>query len=346
MKLLDDDLDHILNSTNSLWEELRGKRLFITGGTGFFGRWFLESFAWANTKLDLGASVLALTRNPVDFKKKAPHLADNPSIKFLTGDVRDFKFPDGEFSHIIHAAATSATETFNNEDPLNKFDTVVEGTKHVLDFAVHCGAENFLFTSSGVVYGKQSPEIPHLFEDYHGAPNPIDVNSAWGESKRAAEFLCAYYSNKYGIKTKIARCFSFVGPYLPLDIHYAVGNFIRDALNGGPINIIGDGTPIRSYLYASDLMIFLWTILFKGVAGRAYNVGSEKAVSIKELAQLVANCFPNSIKVIIAKEPSLNSRPERYIPSLKRIKDELGLKESVDLKEAIRRTINFYKIIK
>src|SRR3989338_4961828 len=104
--------------------------------------------------------------------------------------------------------------------------------------------------------------MSRLPEEYFGAPYPADVKSAWGESKRAAEFICGYYADRYGLEIKIARCFSFVGPYLPLDIHYAVGNFIRDALKGGPLRIKGDGTPVRAYLYAADLAVWLWTILF------------------------------------------------------------------------------------
>lgn len=336
------DLDHILAHTEGLWEDLRGKRLFITGGTGFFGCWLLESFAWANENLDLNASVLVLTRNYDAFQKKAPHLAANPAIQFHIGDVRDFNFSKGEFSHIIHAAATSASATFHGEDPLAKFDTVVEGTRHTLDFAVQCHAKKFLLTSSGAVYGKQPFDMTHISEDYCGAPDPADPNSAWGVSKRAAEFLCAYYSRKHGIETKIARCFSFVGPYLPLDIHYAIGNFIHDGLRRRPIIIRGDGSPHRSYLYAGDLVIWLWTILFRGKICRPYNVGSEEGIDIHTLAKIVAQMFQPELEVRVMQKREPNRPVERYVPSTQRALQELNLRQVIDLKESIKRTIKWY----
>jgi nucleoside-diphosphate-sugar epimerase len=333
------DLNHILSHTEDLWEELRGQRIFITGGTGFFGAWLLESFAWANDHLNLNASLVVLTRDLKAFRKKTPHLANNYAIGFHIGDIRNFVFAEGEFSHIIHAAATSAVATFHNEDPLVKFDTVVEGTRHTLDFAVKCHARKFLLTSSGVVYGTQPSGMTHISEDYCGAPDTADPNSAWGESKRAAEFLCALYSKKYGMETKIARCFSFVGPYLPLDIHYAIGNFIRDGLSGGPIRVDGDGTPYRSYLYAADLAIWLWTILFKGESCRPYNVGSEEAITIADLANTVADCLQRRFDVKIAKSPVPNEPPERYVPSTKRVREECGVRQMIGLEAGIRKTI-------
>jgi len=336
---LADDLDHILSHTKGLWEELRGKRIFITGGTGFFGSWLLESFAWANDKLDLNVSALVLTRNYDAFQRKAPHLVANPAIQFHIGDVRDFEFPKDAFSHIIHAAATSASATFLGEDPLVKFDTVVEGTRHTLDFAVRCRAKKFLLTSSGAVYGKQPSDMLRVSEDYCGAPDTTDPDSAWGVGKRAAELLCAYYSRKHAVETKIARCFSFVGPYLQLDIHYAIGNFILDALNGGPINVKGDGTPHRSYLYAADLTIWLWTILFRGEPCRAYNVGSEEDVTIADLARAVARVFKQPIEIKIAREARSNQAPDRYVPAVGRVLADLNLKQTIGLQDAIRRTI-------
>lgn len=142
---------------------MRGKRVFITGGTGFFGCWLLESFCWANDHLDLRASVTVLTRDPQTFARKAPHLAAHPAIRLYIGDVRSFDFPVGEFSHVIHAA-TEASAQLNDENPLWMLDTIVEGTRHTLEFARHCGTPKFLLASSGAVYGKQHPDLTHIPE--------------------------------------------------------------------------------------------------------------------------------------------------------------------------------------
>ena len=337
---LSQDLDYVLSQTQGLWEDLRSSRLFITGGTGFFGCWLLESFAWANRALGLNASALVLTRDPGSFKRKAPHLAGLPFLDFLAGDVRSFDYPTGEFSHVIHAA-TDTSATKHQQDPLILFDSIVGGTRRTLEFARRCGAKKYLFTSSGAVYGRQQPRMTHVSEEYLGGPDPADPRSEYGEAKRAAETLCALYALRYGLQTKIARCFAFVGPYLALDVHFAVGNFIRDGLSGGPVHVRGDGTPYRSYLYAADLAIWLWKILLLGTSCRPYNVGSEDALTIRDLAQRVARCF-SGVRVEIAEHVSPGKPAERYVPETQRARTELGLDSIIDLSESLRRTIAWH----
>jgi nucleoside-diphosphate-sugar epimerase len=336
------DLDHVLDHTRGLWEELRGQRIFITGGTGFFGCWLLESLAWANDRLALKSSALVLTRNQQAFAKKAPHLATHPAIQFHTGDIRSFDFPTGSFSHIIHAA-TQSSSRMGTPTPLEEFDTIVSGTRRVLDFALQGGCRKFLFTSSGAVYGRQPPGLTHIPEGYLGAPDPVDPGSVYGEGKRAAETMCALYSKQNGIETKIARCFAFVGPYLPLDAHFAIGNFIRDGLKGGPIVVLGNGTPRRSYLYASDLAIWLWTILFKGQSCQPYNVGSDESISIAEVAHRAAAQFPGKMKIEILGKPRKEKEEICYVPDISKAKKELGLRPLITFRIAIGKTIQFIK---
>ena len=341
---LEEDLNHILQFTKNLWGELRDKRIFVTGGTGFFGCWLLECFVWVNSRLKLNAEVVVLTRDHNSFCKKASHLATNPSVKFHTGDVRDFKFPEGKFSYVIHAA-TAASAELNAENPVLMFDTILMGTRQVLEFARQCGVKKLLLTSSGAVYGEQPSDLTHISESYKCEPGPDDPKSAYGMGKHAAEQLCMLYSKQYGIETKIARCYALVGPYLSLDIHYAMGNFILDGMKGGPIRVKGDGTPNRSYLYAADLMIWLWTILFKGKSCYPYNVGSEESISIVELARCIAGIFDEKMKVEIAKTPDPDNPIEQYVPSAERARSELQLSQTVDLLEGIRRTIRWNKLL-
>jgi nucleoside-diphosphate-sugar epimerase len=335
------DLDLILSQTNDVWEKLRGKRIFITGGTGFFGCWLLESLRRANKKLFLNAEAWVLTRDPESFRKKCRHLANDAAVKLYKGDVIDFDFPSGEFPFIIHAA-TEASAALNNKNPLKMFDTIVTGTHRTLDFARQAGTKIILLASSGAVYGRQPPELSHVAEDYACAPDTMDPHWIYGEGKRCAELLCATYARQYGIEAKIARCWTFVGPYLPLDIHFAIGNFIRDGLKGGPIEVNGDGTPFRSYLYAADLAIWLWTILFKGQSCHPYNIGSHHAVSIAETAAAVAKHFPG-IQVHIVKKAVPGTTAERYVPCIDRARQELNLSSVVSLDESISRTIRWHQ---
>ncbi len=340
---LSEDLEHVLAHTRGLWDELRGGRLFLTGGTGFFGCWLLESFLWANGRLDLGAEVVVLTRNPDAFHRKAPHLARHPAVRLHTGDVRDFSFPDGPFSHVIHAA--TAAGTLSDLDPLTTLDTIVEGTRQVLAFARTKGVRKFLLTSSGAVYGRQPADLRHIPEDFAGAPDPIDPRSAYGEGKRLAELACILHAQRHGLEPKIARCFAFVGPYLPLDSYYAVGNFLRDGLLGGPIRVSGDGTPYRSYLYAADLAVWLWTILFRATPCRAYNVGSDLPVTMGELAATVAGICGTGCSTTIARAPVPGQLPDRYVPSIARARAGCGLEVRIRLEESLRRTLIWHRLL-
>lgn len=340
--LFPEDLDHVLQHTQGLWEELRGRRVFLTGGTGFFGTWLLESFLWANDQLGLDAQLMVLSRRPESFCQRFPRLSGHPAVGFLQGDVRSFSFPEGPFSHVIHAATDTSAQLYA-EHPLVMYETIVAGTQRVLDFARHAGAARLLLTSSGAVYGRQPTEVSHVAEDYVGAPDPMAPASAYGHGKRAAEHLCALYAREYGLATTIARGFAFVGPYLPLDRHFAIGNFLGNVLRGEPIVVQGDGTPYRSYLYAADMAAWLWTILVRGVACRPYNVGSEAEMAIGELAEMVTAVDGHRCPVTILQRPNPAARPARYVPSVQRATSELGLKAWIDLPEAIARTLRWQK---
>jgi nucleoside-diphosphate-sugar epimerase len=336
------DLQLVLSHTASDWARVREERIFITGGTGFFGCWLVESFCYANRTLQLGAKATILTRHPEQFARKCPHLASDPAVTLLRGDVRDFAFPAGEFPYVIHAA-TEASASHAANEPLELLTTIIDGTAHTLEFAETHGTRAFLLTSSGAVYGKQPGDLTHVPESYAGAPDPLDPASTYAEGKRVAEGLCVQYGKKFGLGCKIARCWAFCGPHLPLDAHFAIGNFIGDVLAGRPIEIKGDGTPRRSYLYAADLAIWLWTILFRGPDLMPINVGSANDVSILELAQIVARTLKPETEIRVAERGTPGGDPSRYVPCVDRAAQLLGLKEITPMEEGIQRTAAWHR---
>jgi nucleoside-diphosphate-sugar epimerase len=335
------ELDLIVSFDSTMWNDLRNSRIFLTGGTGFYGSWLVESFCAIQDRFNLNSRLYILTRNHDGIQKKYQHLISRGDIIFVSGDVRSFQFPDGNFSHIIHAA-TPASAKLKSSDSLNMITTILDGTKRVLEFARSSGATKFLLTSSGAVYGPQPFEMANIDEGFLGGPNVLADNSSYAEGKRAAECLSAIYNRVYGIDVKIARGFAFVGPHLPLDGTFAVGNFIADGLAGRPIRVGGDGTPYRSYLYATDLAIWLWTILIRGQPLTAYNVGSDEAITIADLARKVGNIC--GVEVDIAKSAERGAQASRYIPDISRAKNDLGLNVFTSLEDAIRRTIEWNRL--
>ena len=171
----------------------------------------------------------------------------------------------------------------------------------------------------------------------------LNPNSAYGEGKRAAELLCTLMASQHGFEAKIARCFAFVGPHLPLDAHFAVGNFIRDGIQSKPIHIRGDGTAYRSYLYAADLTIWLWTILFQGKSCQPYNVGSDLAITIGELGKLVTEVIGSKREIIIDRQPLAGKAAEQYVPAIKTALLDLQLQPSIDLPTSIKKTVDWYR---
>jgi nucleoside-diphosphate-sugar epimerase len=338
------DLDFILGQTFSLWEEMRNQRIFLTGGTGFFGCWLVESFAHINHTLNLNAQATVLTRSPAAFATKCPHLAADPAITLLAGDVRNFDFPGGEFTFVVHAATEASAKQAVNE-PLEMLTTIVAGTERTLQFAASHGTKKVLLTSSGAVYGPQPSDVTHVSESYYGGPDPLDPSSVYAEGKRVSEQMCALYAQHTDMEIKIARCFAFVGPHLPLDAHFAIGNFIGDVLAGRPIRIGGDGTPRRSYLYAADLAVWLWTMLFRAPSLVPINVGSSNSVSIQDLADTVVATLNPLTPIHMAGQPKAGLAPSRYVPSTNRAKQLLGLSETVNLQESIRRTAAWYRAL-
>ena len=336
------DLDDILVRTRDLMKGLRSARLFLTGGTGFFGHWMLESLLHANRELRLELQATVLTRDAARFRRSAPHSAEDPVVTLLEGDVKTFSFPRESHTHIVHAATDSGGQQIQRP-AFELAEAILSGTRRTLEFGLATGAARFLYTSTGAVYGRSSATETHIPETSNAAPDPLLLQSSYDEAKRMSEHLCVAYTQGTSLEAVIARPFSFVGPHLPLDQHFAIGNFLGAAMAGTPIRISGDGTPLRSWMYMADLTVWMWTLLLRGERNRAYNVGSEATFSIADAARLTAQTLHPDLAVEIAGSAREGAPMNSYVPSTQRARQELGLRETVDLAEALRRTAAWHR---
>lgn len=321
-------------------------RLLITGGTGFFGRALLRHFHAEANLASTGRpndfdEIIAISRYPAVFASRYPDLAQAPWLRWARADVGQRLTLDallvGETVSAVLHAATDSTDAAALS-PVEKLDQIVEGTRNVLDLAVRLQAHRFLLTSSGGVYGPQPVEMTQIQESYGGMPDPLKVSSTYGIGKRMAEHLCILYAQSHGLEPVIARCFAFVGQDLPLDAHFAIGNFIRDALHKSCIEVGGDGTPVRTYMDQRDLSHWLMALLQRGRSGHAYNVGSDAEITIRDLAHLVRDTLAPSKQVSIVGRPSAQNYRNRYVPSINKARAELGLSLNFTLEQSVRET--------
>ena len=337
---IESDLNFIFNKCKNEFNLLSNKSLLVTGGTGFVGKWFLDLIFYTNKNYNTNILTTLITRNENKFFLDNPHQKNNKFLNIIETDILDLKSINHQFDFLLHMAATSAKETFNGETDTNKTKTLFNGAKNIMNIAIQNNISKILFTSSGVVYGSSSKDM----KDESDINDSLDLEKRNGlaKGKMLAENIISNMSTENNINFKIARCFSFVGPYLPLDMHYAIGNFINDAIFKENIIINGNGSPYRSYLYITDTLVWLLKLLVGNAEG-IFNVGSERRIQIIELANMVKDIIAPTKKVIIQEKEMHEGNFKRniYLPNTEKIRESLGVKEWTSLEDAISKTAKF-----
>ena len=343
-RIVQEDVKRIVELVGDRLSRLNGKNLLITGGTGFVGSYLLETLAYLNDQVLIKpCQVYVTTRDPRKVAARFPDLCGRRDLTLLEGDVRTFRPPPVALDFVIHAAASSDANVFQ-QDMLGTMDTIVTGTKTALTIAAESGVENFLFVSSGAVYGHQPPEIPRLSEDYLGGPDLRTCKSCHAEAKRLAELLCRVFYEERGVPVSIARFFSLLGPYQDENSTSAVIDFIRQGLAGDTITIRDDGQTVRSYCYIADAMVALLKLLLCPGIGEVCNVGSDlEAVSFRELAHRIGRCMGKTINVVVEGQPPTGVLGSRYAPDVTRLYKKEGFRPTTTLDQALSRTIAWMK---
>jgi nucleoside-diphosphate-sugar epimerase len=322
---------------------LRGQSILITGGTGFVGKWVTEAISLLNQDHNFSIKLYILARNIKEYQEDTPHLATLPFITLIEQDVRNVStFPE-DVRYIIHAAGSPDSRKHATK-PVKTIDTIYKGTNAVLDACVRLPNLNkFVFLSSNSIYGQLVEQTGKIKEAQMGVLDCNSVNAAYSESKRMAETICAIYRNQQKLPIVIVRPFAFIGPYQGLEKPWAINNFIRDGILGGPIRILGNEETVRSYLYGSDMAFWLLKALANGPTGATYNVGGDQPVSLKALAGKVISNFTQKIDVLVRYSKQYPPHPSISIPDTGAIKSELNVKQVFDFDTSLRKTIDWYK---
>ena len=337
--VLAEDVKYIANNLENEIAHLKNSSIYITGGTGYFGKNILEAVLYLNEQRQLNIKLFILTRNKQFFLSQHPRF-NHPSFFYIEGNVNDFWESPEHIDYIIHGAGEAAK--LGQTDELEILETAYSGTKNLLEFAKTKKVKSFLYLSSGGVYGTQPYDLRHTPESYTGSPDISGLEACYGEGKRKAEYLCLYYGKKFQVPVKIARCFAFVGPYMPLDAHFACGNFIKNALQNESIVIKSDGSSVRSFLYTADLVSWLFKTLLHGQNLVPYNIGATQEISILELAGFISKSFNHSINIEVLQKEKVKN-PARYVPDNARIIKDLNITSFIPLEKSLQQTIEYYK---
>ena len=305
--------------------------LLIIGGTGFFGKSILDAYKRGLLSPWNIDKVIAMSRNATKLEFKHPELILD-TVELLDGDISTVNFlPKSDY--VIHAAASTNVSRYlrhNEEEKQNIIKGTLNYCRLAPKFHKNC---KIVFCSSGAIYGYQSKKVRYLTEGMaFGNIEKLDeVKKSYAYAKRDAE-LAIQKLGQVGLNVSVARCFSFIGKYLPRDQHFAIGNFIADGIAGRDINIKADRKVYRSYMYADDLVRWLMTLAENANPKcPIYNVASDEEVEIKELADIVANIFNVGVQSLENNATHI----DRYIPSVGKANNELGLCSDYELNEAI-----------
>ncbi len=324
------DLNQVAEDLIEVISKLNHSKILLSGCTGFIGKNLLEAIFWLSDVYKLDIEILGISRNPEEFYKNNPHFKAFNNLKIKKIDIKEIGTLNlGKIDFVIHAA----TDVNKINSPIQIFEDSYWGTKQILDLSEKNGTKAFLLLSSGAVYGNASHNNGFL-EDQVGGISPQNLSSAYALGKQASEWLCGSYKNKFDVK--VARCFALTGPYLPLDKHFAIGNFINSVLNNKDIEIQGNGKPTRSYLYSSDMVtILLKLLLADGVQG-VWNIGGDEEISIYNLAKQVNLVLGGKSQIVVLDKQDMISN--RYFPNLEKVKKEFSWMPKVNLEKAIQNT--------
>lgn len=332
------DLEAVLACAENDLRTLSGKHILLTGCTGFMGKWIVESLIYANKKLHSAIHLHLLTRDKSRFLRNMNSALDTEYLHFLECDIANLT-PDllPACDYIIHGS------NLNNDGSSSwawrHMNSAITGLQNILAVADFFKSNRGVFLSSGASHAAvhNAATTLQIKEPVDFSKKELSEGNVYGLTKHFLEVMLAAWFSEGKTTFPIARCFTFLGAHMPLAGTQAAGNFFNDALHGRAVCIKGDGRAVRSYMYGVDMVVALLAILVRGQASRLYNVGSEKSVTIGEMAHMIAQ-FANVPTSILNNAVVAGNAPSYYVPEVRSLEEQLGVNPVFSLDEALEST--------
>lgn len=342
-RILTEDFENLIKQ-DLPFENLRGKKILVTGAAGFVPSYFVKFLLYLNQWRDLQIELTGLVRNPT--KARAVYGEGNfqNAFKLLIQDVSEPLQTEESFDFIVHAASPASPKYYGS-DPVGVIRPNALGTFQLLEHARRTGLQKFVFISTAEIYG--SLEQDQVEEEDLGRLDPFQLRSCYAESKRLGETLCRSYQHQYRIPVNVVRPFHTYGPGMDFQDGRVFCDFVGHIVQNKNLTLNSDGSARRAFCYLSDAVSGILHILLKAPEGEAYNLGNPGGeLSVLELAELLVGLFPEKNlkleKKARVQEGYIKSAVSRIIPSVQKL-NSLGWKPVVSPKEGFRRTVLSYE---
>lgn len=343
--IFQNDIVEIAKQLKHLAGRLEGKTLVITGGSGFLGKYLVETIAYLNKNaLEKKCKIISVDNYITSTSKHQPKKGKN-YVKYIKHDVTKPLSILGKIDYIMHAAGI-ASPVYYQKYPLQTIDVAVTGARNMLELARKKRIKSLVYFSSSEIYGNPAPNSIPTKESYKGNVSSTGPRACYDESKRLGETLCMVYHRLYKTPIKIVRPFNIFGPGMNHQDYRVIPTFIYNALNNKPLPVHVSGKQTRTFCYISNAIVGFFKVLLSDKSGEIYNIGNDKnEINMNQLAHLVNRVFDNKLEIKNVGYPKNYppDEPRRRCPDLSKIKKDLKYKVDVDLEEGLRRTVIWCK---
>jgi len=307
-------------------------RVVVTGGAGFLGSHLCRAL------LDRGDEVVCVDNLITGKLANVEDLFGRAEFVYMEHDVSTYLWVEGRVDAVLHLASPASPADFERI-PIQILKVGSLGTHNTLGLAKAKGARYFL-ASTSEVYG--DPQVHPQTEDYWGHVNPIGPRGVYDEAKRFAEAMTMAYHRYHGLDVRIVRIFNTYGTAMRPDDGRATSNFIVQALSGEPITIYGDGKQTRSFCYVEDEIRGFLALLDSDLTGPV-NIGNPVEYTIAELADIVLEVTGSASEII--HRPLPVDDPTQRRPDITLARERLGWEPTVELREGIARTTDYFRAL-